>query len=36
MKEKIDQFCKNYEIQIVDDQKRRSYREQVVYEWHFA
>ena len=24
MKEKIDQFCKNYEIQIVDDQKRRA------------
>lgn len=24
MKEKIDHFCKNYEIQIVDDQKRRA------------
>ena len=24
MKEQIDQFCKNYEIQIVDDQKRRA------------
>ena len=24
MKEKIDQFCRNYEIQIVDDQKRRA------------
>jgi hypothetical protein len=24
MKEKIDQFCKNYEVQIVDDQKRRA------------
>mgnify|MGYP000229590643 FL=1 len=24
MKEKIDQFCKNYEIYIVDDQKRRA------------
>ena len=24
MKEKIDQFCKNYEIQLVDDQKRRA------------
>ena len=24
MKEKVDQFCKNYEIQIVDDQKRRA------------
>jgi hypothetical protein len=24
MKEKIDQFCKNYEIYIVDDQKRRT------------
>jgi hypothetical protein len=24
MKEKIDQFCKNYEICIVDDQKRRA------------
>ena len=24
MKEQLDQFCKNYEIQIVDDQKRRA------------
>jgi len=24
MKEQTDQFCKNYEIQIVDDQKRRA------------
>ena len=24
MKEQIDQFCKNYELQIVDDQKRRA------------
>lgn len=24
MKEKVDQFCKNYEVQIVDDQKRRA------------
>jgi len=24
MKEKIDQFCKNYEVQIVDNQKRRA------------
>ena len=24
MKEKTDQFCKNYEVQIVDDQKRRA------------
>ena len=24
MKEKIDKFCRNYEIQIVDDQKRRA------------
>ena len=24
MKEKIDQFCKNYEVQILNDQKRRA------------